>query len=343
MKIDDHWAEARIEATRDLSPTVREFTLRPAAGVVPWTVGSHLRVMLSDEGRSLLRSYSLVGLPSDSQRDGVYRIAVKRVDPSRGGSRCMWRLSPGAVIRIAGPDNHFELPLAAPFALLVAGGIGITPILGMALTLAARGTPLRMVYAARSAADLVYADRLRAALGDRLACFCDSDGTRLDLAAEFAALPAGAQALVCGPAPLLQAAQAAWEQAGRAPASLRFETFGSGGLKGAETFWVQVDGPRARRFEVAPDQSLLQALAEHGIDTMSDCERGECGLCTVDVLELQGEIDHRDVFLGAEEKRANRKLCACVSRVRGGGVVIDTGYRPDPITITPRTAEETSA
>jgi ferredoxin-NADP reductase len=341
MKIDEHWGEARLEATCDLSPTVREFTLRPAGGVLPWSVGSHLRVMLSDDGRSLLRSYSLVGLPADGQRDGLYRIAVKRVDPSRGGSRCMWRLSPGAVIRIAGPDNHFELPLAAPFALLVAGGIGITPILGMALTLAARGTPLRMLYAARSAGELVYANRLRAALGDRLACFCDSDGTRMDLGAEFAGLPSGAQALVCGPAPLLQAAQAAWAASGRPLAWLRFETFGSGGLKGAETFWVEVVGPRRRRFEVAPDQSLLQALNEQGIDTMADCERGECGLCTVDVLELQGEIDHRDVFLGADEKRAGRKLCACVSRVRGGGVVIDTGYRPDPV--TPRTAEETSA
>ena len=343
MKIAELWAEARIEATRDLSPTVREFTLRPAEGVLPWTVGSHLRVQLSDEGRTLLRSYSLVGLPQDSQRDGVYRIAVKRVDPSRGGSRCLWRLSAGAVIRIAGPDNHFELPLAAPFALLVAGGIGITPILGMALTLAARRTPLRMLYAARSTAELVYADRLRGALGDRLATFCDGDGARMDLAAEFSALPPGAQALVCGPAPLLQAAQAAWAAAGRPPAGLRFETFGSGGLKGAEAFWVEVAGPRRCRLEVAPDQSLLQALAEAGIDTMSDCERGECGLCAVDVLELQGEIDHRDVFLGAEEKQANRRLCTCVSRVRGGGVVIDTGYRPDPIRITPRTAEETSA
>lgn len=341
MKIAEQWSEARIEATRDLSPTVREFTLRPAAGVQPWTVGSHLRVQLSDEGRQRLRSYSLVGLPQDSQAEGVYRIAVKRVDPSRGGSRCLWRLSAGAMLRIAGPDNHFELPLAAPATLLVAGGIGITPLLGMALTLAGRPAPLRMLYAARSPGELVYADRLRAALGERLATFCSSEGTRMDLAAEFAALPPGAQALVCGPAPLLQAAQAAWAAAGRPAAALRFETFGSGGLQGAETFWVEVAGPRRCRIEVGPEQSLLQALAEAGIDTLSDCERGECGLCAVDVLELQGEIDHRDVFLSAHEKQSNRRLCACVSRVRGGGIVVDTGYRPDPS--PSRTPEETPA
>jgi vanillate O-demethylase ferredoxin subunit len=330
MKIDDQWAEARVEATRELSATVREFTLHPAAGVAPWSVGSHLRVRLSADGQDLLRSYSLVGLPQESVRDGVYRIAVKRVDPSRGGSRCMWRLSAGAVLRIAGPDNHFELPLAAPATLLVAGGIGITPMLGMALTLARRPGALRMLYAARSPEELVYADRLREALGARLATFTDAEGTRIDLDAEIAALPPGAQMLVCGPAPLLQAAQSAWQRAGRPTAALRFETFGSGGLKGAEPFWVQVGGPQATRIEVPADRSLLQVLAEHGIDTMSDCERGECGLCVVDVLALEGEIDHRDVFFSAEEKCANRRLCACVSRVRGGGVVVDTGYRPDP-------------
>lgn len=341
MKLDDHWTEARIEATRDLSPTVREFTLRPAGGLPSWSVGSHLRVQLSDEGRTLLRSYSLVGLPQDGLADGTLRIAVKRVEPSRGGSRCMWRMAPGAVIRIAGPDNHFELPLGAPFTLLVAGGIGITPLLGMALTLAGRGAPLRMLYAARSEAEWVYGDRLRAALGDRLVAFCNSAGTRMDLASEFAALPAGALALVCGPAPLLQAARAAWAADGRPTAALRFETFGSGGLKGAEPFWVEVAAPQRRRIEVRPEQSLLQALAEAGIDTMSDCERGECGLCAVEVLALEGEIEHRDVFLSDAEKHENRRLCTCVSRVRGGGLVIDTGYRPDPSPT--RTPEETPA
>lgn len=329
MQTETEWSEARIEALRDLSPTVREFSLRPAGGTRPWTVGSHLRVQLSIDGREAIRSYSLVGLPQRSHDDGLYRIAVKRVDPSRGGSRHMWRLAVGATLPIAGPDNHFLLPLESPHTLLVAGGIGITPMLGMALTLATRPAPLRMLYAARSRDELVYAGELQAALGERLAAFVDSEGRRIALADEIAALPRGAQMLVCGPAPLLQAAQQAWADAGRPPAGLRFETFGSGGLKGAEPFWVQVAGLGERRLEVPADRSLLQVLADNGIDAMSDCERGECGLCTLDVVSLQGEIDHRDVFLSAEEKHENRRLCACVSRVRGGGVVVDTGYRAD--------------
>ncbi|MDH4050504.1 MAG: PDR/VanB family oxidoreductase [Rubrivivax sp.] len=331
MRTETEWQHGRIEALRDLSPTVREFSLRPLGGTVPWTVGSHLRVQLSIDGREALRSYSLVGLPSDSRATGVYRIAVKRVNPSRGGSRHMWRLGVGAEVMLAGPDNHFVLPLQAPFTLLVAGGIGITPMLGMALTLAARAAPVRMLYAARTPTELIYAERLRSALGDRLATFTDSEGQRIDLQSELAALPQDAQMLVCGPAPLLQAAQQAWTQAARPAAALRFETFGSGGLKGAEPFWVQVAGLGARRIEVPADRSLLQVLAEHGVEAMADCERGECGLCALDVLSLEGEIDHRDVFLSPEQKAANQRLCACVSRVRGGGVRVDTGYRRDPL------------
>jgi ferredoxin-NADP reductase len=334
MKFDDQWIAATVEAVEDLSPSVRGLWLRPEGGVQPFTVGSHLRVQVDLGDRRDVRSYSLVGLPAEALARGSYRIAVKRADPGRGGSRYMAALRVGDPLPIAGPDNHFELPAAAgaaaPHTLLVAGGIGITPILGMALVLAQRAAPLRMCYAARSAAELVFADSLRAALGERLRTFADADGQRLDLDAEIAALPAQAQLLICGPVPLLQAAQAAWTRAGRPAADLRFETFGSSGNRAAEAFWVRV--PRhGLELTVPADRSLLEVLAEHGVETLSDCERGECGLCALDVLELDGTIDHRDVFFSADEKRANRRLCACVSRVCGGGVVIDSDWRPDTL------------
>ena len=77
------------------------------------------------------------------------------------------------------------------------------------------------------------------------------------------------------------------------------------------------------------DRSLLDVLNDAGVDTLFDCKRGECGLCAVDVVEAQGRIDHRDVFFSAHEKQENRRLCACVSRVSGGGLVLDSAYRPD--------------
>ena len=329
------WTDALVVRTQDASPTVRSLWLRPAAGALPWALGSHLRVRLQIDGREDLRHYSLIdpvmGVDQTQQMAALadcYRIAVKRADPGRGGSRQMWALSPGDRLHVAGPDNHFVLPVAAPHTLLVAGGIGITPLVGMALALAARGAPLRMLYAARSTAELVFGNELRAALGDSLQTFADDEGQRIDLSAEITALPPHAQLLICGPVPLLQAAQATWARSGRAAADLRFETFGSSGHRTPEPFWVRV--PRhGVQFTVPANRSLLDMLGEHGVQALYDCKRGECGLCAIDILELQGEVDHRDVFFSADEKAHNTQLCACVSRVCGGGVVLDSAYRPD--------------
>lgn len=330
MKSDERWAEAVVHSVQDLSPTVRGIALRPAEGVRPWTVGSHLKVRLDIAGRDETRSYSLVGLPADSRDSGLYRIAVKLAAPGRGGSRRMHALQGGDRVQIAGPDNHFELPTGAPHTLLVAGGIGITPILGMALTLAARGASLRMLYAARDTAELIHADRLQQALGARLQTFSDAAGQRIDLDAEIAALPPRSQLLICGPVPLLEAAKAAWARAGRPPADLRFETFGSSGSRPAEAFWVEV--PRqGLRFEVPADRSLLDMLEEHGVQALHDCRRGECGLCAVDIVRVQGTVDHRDVFFSEHQKRENQRLCTCVSRVCGGGIVLDPAWRPDTV------------
>ena len=83
------------------------------------------------------------------------------------------------------------------------------------------------------------------------------------------------------------------------------------------------------QFEVPADRSLLEMLQAQGVQVLYDCQRGECGLCALDVVEVQGQIDHRDVFLSAAEKRGNQRLCSCVSRVVGGGLVIDSAYRPE--------------
>ncbi|MGY4827363.1 PDR/VanB family oxidoreductase [Sphaerotilaceae bacterium SBD11-9] len=324
MKNSQAWHPAHIRAHRDLSPTVREFEIRPEGGVKPWTVGSHLKLRVIADGREDTRSYSLVGLPD---RD-VYRIAVKRAEPGRGGSRFMWGLEDGAELMIGEPNNHFELAFNAPQFLLVAGGIGITPLVGMAQMLAARGADLRMRYAARSAAELVLRDVLQQTLGERLQTFCSDAGQRIDLDAEIAALAPRGQMLVCGPIPLLDAARDAWARAGRAPADLRFETFGNSGHHAVQPFWVEL--PRHQlRIEVPADRTLLDVLNEAGVETLSDCCRGECGLCAMDVISVQGDIDHRDVFFSEHEHRSNQRLCACVSRVSGGGVILDTAYRAD--------------
>lgn len=324
MKSSNTWHPAHIRAFRTLTPTVREFEIRPEGGVKPWTVGSHLKVRVKIDGREETRSYSLVGLHDPA----VYRIAVKLAAEGHGGSRHMWALEAGEELTIGEPDNHFELAFNAPQFLLVAGGIGITPLVGMAQMLAAKGADVRMRYAVRNAAELVYADALQLTLGDRLQTYCSDADERLNLEREIAALAPGGQMLVCGPLGMLDAARAAWAAAGRPAADLRFETFGNSGHHAAEPFWVEL--PRHKlRIEVPPDRTLLDVLEEHGVETLSDCCKGECGLCAMDVISVQGQIDHRDVFFSPHEHQANQRLCACVSRVSGGGVVLDTAYRAD--------------
>lgn len=327
MKSHLNWQSARIAALRDVTPTVREFIITPTHGCAErWSPGAHAMVRLDVAGRLQTRSYSLVGLPEDA---AGYRIAVKCLMDGHGGSRAMWALAVGDCIEVSAPQNHFPLAWLAPATLLVAGGIGITPMVSMAQALVKRGLPVKLLYSARSRAELAYADLLRECLGDGLVTCASDEGEALDLGRAIDALPAGAQLYVCGPAGLLDAVRQRWLQAGRPEPGLRFETFGSGGQLPPAGFDVVVPRHRAE-LSVAPAESLIEVLEAAGIEVMNDCRRGECGLCALDVLALDGEIDHRDVFLSAQEKRENRRICACVSRVVGR-ITLDTAWRDEVV------------
>ncbi|MBC7599988.1 MAG: oxidoreductase [Polaromonas sp.] len=328
MRSTQIWQDATVVATRDLTPSVREFEIRPTEGTAAaWEAGAHLQMQLMVNGQVQIRSYSLVGLPDGSN----YRIAVKRMDDGRGGSLAMWRLASGDRLQVSEPQNHFQLALSAPHYLLVAGGIGITPLVMMAQQLKAHaqktGASLRMLYGVRTQEELAFLPLLRETLGDSLQTFVTSRAETMDLAAEVHALPAGGQLYTCGPVPMLEAIKQVWLEAGRPPADLRFETFGSSGRFAAQAFRVRV--PRQQIAIMVPaDTTLLDALERAGVETLWDCRRGECGLCAMDVLALDGEADHRDVFLSAHEKQQNQRICACVSRVVGS-VTLDSAYRAE--------------
>lgn len=327
MRFDDAWTNAVVRAARPLTSGIREITLAPESGAGSYPTGSHLIVRVMVDGKPDLRHYSLIG---EQPVDGCWRIAVKREEPGRGGSRYMWSLSPGARLEVSHPDSHFQLSRDAPEYLLVAGGIGITPLRGMAAALLRRGAAFRMLYAGRARAEMAYLAELEAELGRRLQVFTSDAGQRIDLAAEFARLGSAGEAYVCGPISLLETARRTWQASGRAPFRLLYETFGSSGRFAAEAFTVRV--PRLGKEVVVPEgTSMLDALEAAGVGVLWDCRRGECGLCAVDVLETNGTIDHRDVFFSAEQHEENSKLCACVSRVVGGSVTIDPAYRGDAV------------
>lgn len=313
-----------MRAVRDVADGVRLLELLPEGGARPYPLGSHLDLAVLIGDRPDVRSYSLVG---EAPVDGAYRIAVKDVAASRGGSRYVRALAPGARVLASRPASHFELQFGRPEYLLVAGGIGVTPLLGMAQALARHGAAVRMVCAARTRGQFAFAAELHAALGARLEVLVSAEGRRLDVAAELRRLHPDGEAYLCGPARLRAGFQAAWRASGRPVERLRFETFGSGGQLAAEPFVVRVRDRGDREVVVPADRSLLDALSDAGVPVMADCRRGECGLCQVKVLEAESPLDHRDVFLGDEERRAGTTLLACVSRAAGGRVTVDTGYR----------------
>jgi vanillate O-demethylase ferredoxin subunit len=324
------FAPARVRATTSLCEDVRLIELEPAGGAEPYDPGSHLDVGLELDGLPDLRSYSLIGA---GPRNGAYRIAVKRVADSRGGSAAMHALRVDDTVRITRPRSNFPLVHGRPEYLLVAGGIGITPLYAMAEALLRAGASFRLLYAAATRRQLVLAEELGALVGERLQCFASDRGERIDLDRHVASLHPEGELYLCGPLRLREAVQRVWAASDRLPERLRFETFATGGRFPTESFTVRLCDHGGRELVVPRERTLLATLRASGVELMADCLRGECGLCQVNVVRCDAALDHRDVFLSDEERAEATTLCACVSRAAGGMVEIDTGFRPAP-TIT---------
>ncbi len=320
-----HFAPARVRDVRDVASDVRMIEVEPEGGAQPYPTGAHLDIAVEIDELPDIRSYSLVG---ERPVDGAYRVAVKAVEDSRGGSLFVRALEPQASVEVSEPRSHFELQYGRPEYLLVAGGIGITPLYGMAHALERHGRPFRLLYAARTPEQMPFVDELEGLLGDRLERFVSSEGRRLHVDAEIERLHPDGELYLCGPLRLRDAAQHAWKAAERRRDRLQFETFASGGRFAPEEFTVRVLDHHGE-ITVRQNRTLLDALKDEGVEMMWDCLRGECGLCAAKVLEVEGELDHRDVFLSEEQQREGDTIITCVSRAVGGGLALDTGFRPE--------------
>ena len=324
MRFAHKWMRCTVRAIRDVTPAIREFVLRPEElSVENYAIGSHVNVGVLIDGRPETRCYSLVGDLSP----GGYRIAVRRAPDSRGGSRYMWSLKPGARIEVSSPASLLEIDWSRRSYCLIAGGIGITPIIGIASALMRRHADVELHYAVKSRHDAAFLDELSDLLEDRLIIHAGDEGTRINLDDTFARLPPNALTIICGPMRLLEAARRSWASDGRIPADLRYETFGSSGLLPTASFRIRIDNS-SLEIVVPENKSMLDALNEAGFEVMSDCQRGECGVCAIDVVSVDGQIDHRDVFFSDHQKQANGKICPCVSRAVGA-ITVNTLYRND--------------
>ncbi|WP_020656212.1 PDR/VanB family oxidoreductase [Massilia niastensis] len=300
-------------ATRDIQ--VFEF-VRPEGGALPpVTAGAHVDVHLPN---GITRSYSLLHAGESLER---YLVGVKRDPNSRGGSRYMHeQLRVGMPITLSLPRNHFPLAEDSAHTVLIAGGIGITPIWCMAQRLERIGASWELWYACRSRADLAFLPEL-ARFGDRVHVHLDEEANAvLDMAGIVAAAPADAHFYCCGPAPMLAAYEAA--AAGRAPDTVHLERFGATQplVTGGDGFVVQL--ARAGIELVVPAEStLLEVLTNHGIVIDSSCQAGICGCCEITVLA--GEVDHRDEVLTQAQRAGHKSMMACCSRAKSARLVLD--------------------
>lgn len=311
------WQWATVVATTPVAEDVQRIELAPElpAAVRP---GAHIDVEVRLEDREDVRSYSIVDASDSGDR---FALSVFRSPVSRGGAEMMHALEPGARLRITQPLQDFPLRVGAPSYTLVAGGIGITAMLGMARTLRRLGQEYTLHYIGRSRTRMAYLDELADEHGDRLVPHITAEHGRMQVSELLAGVPDTAELYMCGPIRLMEEIRRLWERSDRDPTALRYETFGNSGWFAAEPFTVEIGAPGIE-VEVRADESMLEALERAGADMMYDCRRGECGLCEVRIVDVRGAVDHRDVFYSERQKAPNSKMCCCVSRIAGGGRVV---------------------
>lgn len=303
------YCTAVVKRTCTVATEIQEITLTPQLPIELFP-GSHVTFRIPTGSVDKVRSYSVVDFGAIS-RD--FTIAVKLEPVSRGGSRHMHGLQVGDQIDIISVGNSLPLTVGAPNYLLLAGGIGITPITGIAAALIHLGSNVALHYFTRSREHTAYREALSTLMGEKvLFNFADTDRPT-DLRLILSDAVPETIVYLCGPLGMIEAAKAAWEALGRPSQNLRYENFGSSGQFPNSSFSVTVAETGAV-VEVAPDETLLEALLRTNQNVMYGCLKGECGLCKVAVISGSA-IDHRDTFLAPHEREAKDCMCACVSRI----------------------------
>lgn len=317
MDVSEGRMALEVAARRDLTDGVCEFTLVLGGGagggeaLPPFTPGAHVTVRTPS---GAMRRYSLV---NDGAAPTEYVIAVKREPASRGGSASMHaEAGVGVTLAVDPPENEFEL-VDAPAYLLIAGGIGVTPILAMARRLAAEGKPFKLIYCTRSAEETAYLDEVAALPGATVHHDGGAEDGFYDFWDHFAE-PGQEHVYCCGPAPLMEEIRAVsghWTE-GR----VHFEDFaGVEAVREDDRPFKVTLAASGRTIDVPADRSILEALRDAGEETVSSCESGTCGTCKCRLVE--GRVDHRDLVLMDEEK--DDFIMICVSRAAEGDLVVE--------------------
>ena len=313
--------EVKVASKHNEADGICSYELVPTGGCAlpAFEAGAHVDVHLPG---NLVRQYSLCNPPIETHR---YQIGVLRDAGSRGGSEAMHdRIDVGTVLTISAPKNHFPL-VEAKRTLLLAGGIGVTPILAMAETLAAKGAAFEMHYCARSPDKAAFKERLgESHLRDLVHFHYDSGDAaqKLDMAALLANPQAGTHLYVCGPQGFIEYVLGTAKAQGWPQAQLHVEYFSAAAVDttGDQPFDVKL-ASSGKVFTVPAGTTVIKVLLDAGVEIPYSCEEGVCGTCLTRVVE--GVPDHRDMYLTEEEQAANDQFTPCCSRAKTKLLVLD--------------------
>ncbi|MFF0222902.1 PDR/VanB family oxidoreductase [Streptomyces sp. NPDC004629] len=315
------WTESVVVTRQDPTPRIAVFELARADGAELWDYepGAHIDVMAGADG--LIRQYSLCG-PAGVRKQ--YRLAVLNEQASRGGSRAMHALAEGDTVRISAPRNRFGLAPVRRHVLL-AGGIGITPLLAMSLALDAAGGDYHLHYCARTRAEAAFATELQN--NPRVSLHFDDEpaGQRLDLARDLGPPQSDTALYACGPGGFMDHVLGRAAELGWPPSALHKERFSAAaadlqdGAPASGAFTVRLASTGAE-YRIGGEETILDVLLDNGVDAPYSCRQGICGECVVRVLA--GEPDHRDDVL-TDAERADGMFTLCSSRARSPHLEVD--------------------
>lgn len=279
-----------------------------------YTAGAHIEFDLAESGK---RSYSLIDWPGVANQ---FTVAVQIEHAGDGGSQAMHAMAVGQTIETSLPKNNFPLVDSDAPVLLLAGGIGITPMISMATELQQQSRPFELHYTARNALRMGFADALSSAFGDAVSLYYD-DTNPINLSMLMRSQAPETEVYLCGPRGLIDIARCMAIESGLSEESIHIELFTTpDSQQGDSAFEVEISST-GQIVMVAADQTIIEALESAGVDVMYDCQRGDCGICQCEVIS--GIPDHRDVVLSDAERDAGNVMQICVSRAKSPRLVID--------------------
>jgi ferredoxin-NADP reductase len=318
-RLQEFEADLRVDRYESVAEGVVAIDLvAPGGEPLPtWTPGAHIDLVLAPD---VTRQYSLCSSPDDHSR---FTVGILRAPDSRGGSSLIHdEVALGSIVRVRGPRNHFPL-IGSRRYIFIAGGIGITPMIPMIAEAEATGAEWTLLYGGRSEASMAFRDDLRV-YGDRVTFLPGNDVALMSAALGERLNTPQPDTLVyaCGPEGLLGAIEAhcaTWPSG-----SLHLERFTPKAVDDSENQPFEAELARSGiTITVPADRSIFDAVQDHGISVLGSCHEGICGTCETVILDVTGEVDHRDSILNEDEQASNETMMICVSRCRSGRITLD--------------------